>query len=90
MQKFDLFIGLFLGLIVTLIGTFLFVKIFTSYEYFYAFTVMKNSSNLSKLLSLGAVLNILLVFLLFYKNKDEIAKGVVLSVILLFVITFFI
>jgi hypothetical protein len=90
MRKFEILIGMFLGLFVTLIGTFLFVKFFTSYEYFYAISVMKNSSNLSKLLSLGAVLNILLVFYLFNKNKDEIAKGVVLSVILLFVITFFV
>jgi hypothetical protein len=51
---------------------------------------MKSGSNLSKLLSLGAVLNILLVFYLFHKDKDEIAKGVVFSVILLFIITFFV
>jgi hypothetical protein len=90
MNKKDLIIGIILGLIVTLLGTFLFVKIFTSYNYFYAISVMKNGSNLSKLLSLGAVLNILLVFYLFQKDKDEIAKGVVFSVILLFVITFFV
>lgn len=90
MNKKELFIGIILGLLVTLIGTFLFVKIFTSYNYFYAISVMKNGSNLSKLLSLGAVLNILLVFYLFQKDKDEVAKGVVFSVILLFVITFFV
>ncbi len=90
MNKKDLFIGILLGLFVTLIGTFLFVKIFTTYEYFYAISVMKSGSNLSKLMSLGAVLNILLVFYLFHKDKDEIAKGVVFSVILLFIITFFV
>jgi hypothetical protein len=90
MQKISILIGFVLGFLVTLFGTFLFVKIFTNYDYFYAVSVMKNGSNLSKLLSIGAILNILLVFFLFYKNKDEIAKGVVFSIVLLFVITFFV
>jgi hypothetical protein len=90
MQKISILIGFILGFLVTLLGTFLFVKIFTSYDYFYAVSVMKSGSNLSKLLSIGAILNILLVFFLFYKDKDEIAKGVVFSVILLFILTFFI
>ncbi|MFA9290735.1 MAG: hypothetical protein ACEQSF_05925 [Solirubrobacteraceae bacterium] len=90
MQKTSFLIGFILGFLVTLLGTFLFVKIFTSYDYFYAVSVMKSGSNLSKLLSIGAILNILLVFFLFYKDKDEIAKGVVFSVILLFILTFFI
>lgn len=87
MQKIQVLIGLILGLLVTFIGTVLFVKLFTQYDYLYAVSVMKAGSNLGKLFSLGAVLNIILVYFLFNKNKDEIAKGIVFSMIVLLIIT---
>jgi hypothetical protein len=90
MKLKEIFIGILLGIISTIIGTFFLVKAFTNYDYFYAISIMKNGSNLSKLLALGAVLNILLVFYLFQKNKDEIAKGVIYFLILLFITTFFV
>ncbi|MFT5753706.1 MAG: hypothetical protein ACI9FW_001579 [Flavobacterium sp.] len=89
MQKKDIFIGVLIGLITSFIGCFLFITFFTSMDFVEGYTNLKAQGSLGKLITLGALLNMGIVFLLFKKNKDEIAKGVILSILILTIYTLF-
>jgi hypothetical protein len=89
MQKKDIFIGVLIGLITSFIGCFLFITLFTSMDFVEGYTNLKTQGNLGKLITLGALLNMGIVFLLFKKNKDEMAKGVILSILILTIYTLF-
>ena len=86
----DLLIGTAIGLVVSFIGCVLFITIFTSMGLEEGFTNLKSQGNLGKLVTLGALLNIGVVYLLFKKNKDTMAKGVILSIFILTIYTVFV
>ena len=90
MAKKDFFIGIILGIIVAFIGSFLFLKLFSSIEIDLALQYLKSNGNMGKVITLGALLNVGLVFLLFKKNKDMMAKGVIFSIFILTVFTLFV
>ena len=83
MKKTDLLIGFLIGVVSTLIGSYLFVKTQTDYDLIEDFSVLKNEGILGKILALGAVLNIIIFFILLKKNKELMARGVVLATIIL-------
>ena len=89
MEKKDLFIGVLIGLVTSFIGCFLFITLFTPMSFTEGFTSLKAQGNLGKLITLGALLNMGIVFLLFKKNKDIMAKGVILSIFILTIYTLF-
>lgn len=89
MQKKDLFIGILIGLITAFIGCFLFITLFTSMSFVEGLTSLKAQGNLGKLITLGALLNMGIVFLLFKKDKDVMAKGVIISIFILTIYTLF-
>lgn len=90
MAKKDFFIGVILGIVLAFIGSFLFLKLFTSIEIDLALHYLKSNGNMGKVITLGALLNVGLVFLLFKKNKDMMAKGVIFSIFILTVFTLFV
>ncbi len=90
MQKTAFFIGIFIGLATAFIGSFLFITLFTSMNFVEGFTNLKQQGSLGKLITLGALLNVAVVFFLFKKNKDMMAKGVIFSIFILTVYTIFI
>jgi hypothetical protein len=90
MKKIDLLFGLLLGLLATFIGTVLYLKIFTTYQLEFAYGIMKTEGKLGKLITLGAVLNIALFFLLLQLKKEIMARGVVLALFILTAITLFV
>ena len=90
MEKKDFFIGFFIGLVVAFIGCFLFLEFFTNVGFVKAFQYMKMDGNLGKVITLGALLNVGVVFLLFKKDKDMMAKGVIFSIFILTIYTLFV
>lgn len=89
MGKKDLFIGIVVGLIANSIGLFLAVMIFGKGAGFT--TVIKAASEegfLGKLISLGAVLNLIAFFVFIKKRQDYRAKGVLFITLLVAVFTF--
>lgn len=87
MRKIDLFYGFLIGIVTSLIGMYLFVELFTTYEFETAIYTVKAEGKLGKLITLGAILNLIIFFLLLKLNKELMARGVVLATILLTVIT---
>ena len=90
MEKKDFIIGVILGLLVTALGCFAYLEFFTSLGFTTAFKQLKMSGNLGKVITLGALLNVVVVLLLFKKNKDTMAKGVILSLFILTIYTLFV
>jgi len=89
MKKSDLFIGVLIGLVTAFIGCFLFIVLFTSMGFLEGYKSIQAQGNIGKLITLGALLNMGIVFLLFKKNKEVMAKGVILSIFLLTIYTIF-
>ncbi|RAR74116.1 hypothetical protein [Flavobacterium aciduliphilum] len=90
MKKTDLFIGFFIGLFTTFLGVFIFLKCFTELKTFTDLQLVKSEGVLGKVITLGAILNIFVFFLLLKINKELMARGIVLATLLLAILTLFI
>ena len=86
-HKKDLMIGVLLGIIGAIIGCFIFLEFFTDFGFIDGITVMKQRGILNKVITLGAILNLIIFFILLQKNKDVMAKGVVLAMFIITIIT---
>lgn len=90
MKRTDLLIGTLIGFVTTGIGMFIFLKFFTDAGFIEGFLGMKSRGFLGKIITLGAVLNIIAFFILLKLDKELMARGVVFATILLTVITLFV
>ena len=91
MIKNEVFIGLLVGLIANIIGLFFAAMVLGQGENFNM--VLKEASTegfLGKLISLGAILNLIAFFVFIKKNQDYRARGVLLATIFISVFTFII
>lgn len=87
MNKIDLLYGFIIGLITAFLGSYLFVTFFTEFDIITDFQKIKTYGYLGKIITLGTLLD-LIVFTIFLKrNKELMARGVVLAVIVLAVST---
>lgn len=87
MKKTDLLIGFFIGIITALLGTILFLKMFTEVQTINDFHIVREQGILGKVITLGAILNIIIFFILLKKNKELMARGIVLATIVLALLT---
>jgi len=90
MKKLDLLIGTLIGFATTFLGVYIFLEFFTDYGFTKGLSGMKNQGILGKVITLGAILNIIVFFILLKYNKELMARGVVLATILLTIITLFV
>ena len=90
MKKIDLLFGVIIGFITTFVGMFFFLKFFTETGFVDGIQGMKSRGFLGKIITLGAVLNIIAFFILLKFDKELMARGVVLATILLTIITLFV
>lgn len=90
MDKLDWVYGFLLGIAATLIGAYVFVEAFTSYHFREGVTVLQYGGMLGRLIKLGALLNLGVFFLLLRLKKDMMAKGVIVAVVFLAIMTFFV
>ena len=88
MKKTDLILGFIIGIITALIGAFLFLVSFTDYT-INDIQLIKQQGILGKIITIGAILNLIIFFILLQKKKELMARGVVLSMIVLTIITLF-
>jgi hypothetical protein len=89
MIKNNIFIGMFVGLIANAIGLILTATLLGKGDDFT--TVIKAATNegfLGKLISLGAILNLIAFFIFIRKKQDYRARGVLLITVFIAVFTF--
>jgi hypothetical protein len=90
MNKTALLKGFLLGIMASALGAFIFITLFSPYNFITGIQIMKSQGSLGKLITLGSILDLLVFAVLLKLNKDGIARGVVLAVIILTVLTLFI
>ncbi|TDE03714.1 hypothetical protein [Flavobacterium sandaracinum] len=90
MNKKDVLLGFLIGIATTLIGSYLFITFFTEFTFIGGIEIMKSQGNLGKLITLGSILTLIAFGILLKMNKEIMARGVVLAVIALAILTLFI
>jgi hypothetical protein len=86
MKKIDIFYGLIIGLI----GSYLFIIVFTPYSFLGGLQLLKFEGKIGKVITLGTILNIGMLFILLKNKKELMAKGIILAVLLLTIFNLFI
>ena len=86
----DLIIGFSIGIISCVLGIFLFIKFFTDFDFILGIQTMKAESKIGKLITLGAILDLVAFGILLRINKEMMARGVVLAVICIAISTIFV
>jgi hypothetical protein len=90
MKKIDILYGVIIGFTSTFVGMYIFLEFFSDLGFTKGFKSMQSHGFLGKIITLGAVLNLIVFFILLKLNKELMARGVVLSVIILTIITLFV
>ncbi|HEY6144166.1 MAG TPA: hypothetical protein VIV55_12200 [Flavobacterium sp.] len=89
MNKMELVYGFLIGILASVIGTYIFVTCFTDFDFISGIQIMKSEGKLGKLITLGSILDLVAFAVLLRLNKELMARGVVLAVIVLAVLTLF-
>jgi uncharacterized membrane protein len=90
MRKTDLVFGALIAIITTAIASYFFITLKTKYSFVDGVLELKQQGILGKIITLGAVLNILIFFLLLKLNKEMMARGIVLGIIIMAIVTLFV
>ena len=89
MVKKEVFIGIIVGLIANAIGLFLAATLLGNGDSFEkVIRAAQSEGFIGKLISLGAVLNLVAFFIFIKKKQDYRARGVLLATILVAIFTF--
>jgi hypothetical protein len=89
MNKTDILIGFVIGILGSLLGMFLYITIATDFGFISGIQIMKSQGNLGKIVTLGSILDLVAFAVLLKMNKELMARGVVLAVIMLTIVTLF-
>ena len=89
MNKRDILIGFIIGIMACVLGIFLFITFFTDFDFITGIQSMKSEGKLGKLITLGAILDLVTFGILLKINKEFMARGVVLAVICIAIFTIF-
>ena len=90
MNKKDLLLGFLIGFGSTLLGSYLFITFFTDFKFIAGIQILKSQGSMGKLITLGCILTLIVFGILLKMNKEIMARGVVLAVIVLAILTLFI
>lgn len=69
------------------LGAYLFMKIFTHYDFIDGWKALKMQGEQGKLIAIGALPNMLVFFILLKFDQEMMARGIILSMILLTLVT---
>ena len=86
-NKIEVLLGFIIGIITSVFGCFLFIELFTKFTFFAGIELMQAEDKLGKIITLGTVLDLGVFWTLLKLNKEFMARGVILAVILFTLIT---
>jgi hypothetical protein len=87
MNKKDVLIGFVIGIVASFLGCFLFLTMFTDFDFIHGIQVMKAEGKLGKVITLGSILDLVVFAVLLKRNKELMSRGVVLAVICIAIFT---
>ena len=89
MTKKNIFIGFIIGILANIIGVYLYTTLFLDGSDFMSSIKRSLTDNyFTKIVSIGAVLNVLVFFIFIMKQQDLKARGVLLATLLVAFMTF--
>lgn len=90
MKKIDLFYGFIIGLAAAFLGSYIFIALLTDYTFETGIQILRLKKQLGQLITLGAILNLGIFFLLLKLKKELMARGVILATIVVTLFTIFV
>ena len=81
MNKINFLLGIIIGVFLAFLGAFLVVYLVTNVNLFTNYQFVKQQGILGKVITLGAILNIIAFFILLKMKKEIMARGIVLATI---------
>ncbi|MFV5693880.1 hypothetical protein ACM55G_00375 [Flavobacterium sp. LB3P122] len=90
MNKIDLLTGFIIGILASLLGSYLFITLFTEFDFINGMHIMKSEGKLGKIITLGSILDLVAFGILLKLNKELMARGVILAVIIMTLVSLFI
>jgi hypothetical protein len=87
MNKIDILIGFLIGLLGSLLGSYLFIKLFTGFDFITGVQTLRFQGSLGKLITLGSILDLIIFAVLLKLNKELMARGIILAVISIAILT---
>ena len=87
MNKKDLILGFLIGILLAFLGAFLVVYLLTNVNLFTNYQFVKQQGILGKVITLGAILNIIAFFVLLKLKKELMARGIILALFALTIYT---
>lgn len=89
MNKKDILTGFLIGIVASFVGMFLYITLALHTDFLSGIQSMKNEGQLGKIVTLGSILDLIAFGILLKMNKELMARGVVLAVIVLTIVTLF-
>ncbi|MHC0443985.1 hypothetical protein ACWA1F_01155 [Flavobacterium sp. 3-218] len=83
----EILIGFLIGIFTALLGSYLFITFFTTFDISSGFQMIRKQGYLGKIITLGTLLNLAVFAILLKRNKEFMARGVILAVIVLAIST---
>ncbi|MFV5699589.1 hypothetical protein ACM55H_14570 [Flavobacterium sp. ZT3R17] len=90
MNKIDLLTGFIIGILASILGSYLFITFFTDFTFINGIKIMRFEGKLGKIITLGSILDLVAFGILLKLNKELMARGVVLAVIIMTLVSLFI
>ncbi|MDX6181321.1 hypothetical protein SGQ44_04110 [Flavobacterium sp. Fl-77] len=90
MDKKDIFIGFLIGILTSLLGSFLFIAFYIKSDIFSGIQILRENGYLGKVITIGTILDLIAFGILLKINRELMARGVILAVIVLALSTLFI
>ncbi|RUT71132.1 hypothetical protein D0817_08335 [Flavobacterium cupreum] len=90
MNKKEMLIGFIVGIFTSLLGSYLFITFFTQFDISTGIQTIRDHGYLGKIITLGTILDLAVFAILLKKDKEFMARGVILAVIVLAISTMFI
>lgn len=88
-KRIHLLYGLLLGIALSFLGAYLYVTLFTEFDFEEGVKIIKSQDNFGKLITLGAIPNLIAFFVLLKMKREMWARGVVMATIILAISTIF-
>lgn len=88
-KRIHLLYGFLLGIALAFLGAYFYVILFTGFGFEEGIRAIKSQSNMGKLITLGAIPNLITFFILLKMKREMWARGIVLTTIALAISTIF-
>lgn len=86
-NKKEILIGFLVGIFTSLLGSYLFITFFTKFDISTGIQALRQMGYLGKVITIGTVLDLAVFLILLQRNKEMMARGVILAVIVLAIST---